>query len=58
MDTKTTELWDYLVETGLATENECALVTSINGTSLETLESVLYVRTSYRSLEQLIECEG
>ena len=56
--TKETEaLWDVLTEYGIATEKELCLVTSINGTSLETLESVLYVRTGYRSLEQYKECE-
>ena len=57
MDKKRDELWDYLLETQLATENELQLVTSINGFSLETLESILYVRTAYRSLEQIKEME-
>ena len=51
------ELWSYLVETGIATEEELQLLTSINGFSLETLESVLYVRTAYRSLNQIREME-
>ena len=58
MNTETTKLWDYLTESGIATEEELQLVTSINGTSCETLESVLYVRTGYRSLEQIEECEN
>ena len=49
MDKKRDELWDYLLETQLATEEELQLVTSINGFSLETLESILYARTAYRS---------
>ena len=57
MDKKRDELWDYLLETQLATEEELQLVTSINGFSLETLESILYVRTAYRSLEQIKEME-
>ena len=56
-DKKRDELWDYLLETQLATEEELQLVTSINGFSLETLESVLYVRTAYRSLDQIKEME-
>ena len=47
------ELWDYLAETQTATEEELRLVTCINGHSLETLESVLFARTGYRSLEQI-----
>ena len=57
MDKKRDELWDYLLETQLATEEELQLVTSINGFSLETLESILYVRTAYRSLDQIKEME-
>ena len=54
-DKKRDELWDYLLEREIATENELQLVTSINGFKLETLESVLYVRTAYRSLDQIKE---
>ena len=56
-DKKRDELWDYLLEREIATENELQLVTSINGFKLETLESVLYVRTAYRSLDQIKEME-
>lgn len=57
MDNKTSELYDYLLETGACTEDELSLVTSINGTNLDTLESILYSRTGYRSLEQIQEAE-
>ena len=52
------QLWDYLEDTEIATLDELQLVTSINGMSLDSLESILYVRTGYRSLEQYIDCEG
>jgi hypothetical protein len=58
MDKEQNELWDYLVETMTATEDELRLVCSINGTSLDTLESVLYSRTGYISLEQILEMEN
>ena len=58
MNDKINSLWDYLIETGTATEDELCLITSINGTNLEALESVLYSRTGYRSLDQLLEMEG
>ena len=58
MDTETEKLWDYLIEYEVATEAELCLITSINGTNLESLESVLYCRTAYRSLDQILECEG
>ena len=51
------EIWDYLLEAGIATEEEMSLVTSINGTNTESLESILYVRTGYRSLEQIRDME-
>jgi len=53
----TNETWDYLIETGVATKDELSLVTDINGFSVDTLESVIYARTGYRSLEQLKEEE-
>ncbi len=52
---KLTELWDYLLENEIATKDELCLVTAINGYNLEALEDVLYARTAYRSLDQLIE---
>lgn len=45
-------LWDNLIDHGIATEEELQLVTSINGYTKSTLESVLYSRTAYRSWEQ------
>ena len=47
------EYWEYLTGYGIATEEELQLVTSMNGYNEETLDSVLYVRTGYRSLEQI-----
>ena len=51
------ELWDYLIDYEIATEDEIKLVTSINGTNLDTFESILYSRTGYRSLDQIKESE-
>jgi hypothetical protein len=51
------QMWDYLIECGIATRDELVLVTNINGYNEEALESVLYARTGYRSIEQLEECE-
>ena len=55
MEDRLIEIWDYIVETGIATEDELRLITSINGTNEDSLNDVLYSRTGYRSLEQLIE---
>ena len=46
-------IWDYLIDHDIATEQELQLVTSINGYNADTLNDVLYVRTGYRSIEQL-----
>jgi|TARA_R110001606_G_scaffold349314_1_gene499231 hypothetical protein len=48
-------LYDTLINDGIATEEEVRLVATINGDSVETYESILYVRTGYRSLEQYQE---
>lgn len=53
MDNATEKLYDYLIDTGICTENELALLTSINGTNIDTLEAALYSRTGYHSLEQI-----
>jgi hypothetical protein len=56
--TKADKLYDYLLETGIATEEELSLVSCIMGHNEETYEAVLYTRTGYRSLEQFKEMEG
>lgn len=51
------ELWDYMVDCGIATDEEIGLATALCGRNLYTLESVLYIKTGYRSLEQIREEE-
>ena len=53
MDKEQDKLYDYLTELQIATEDEISLVCSINGTNLDSLESILYSRTGYRDLEQI-----
>ena len=53
MSKDTEELYDYLMDYEIATEKEISLVCSINGTNLDSLESILYSRTGYRDLEQI-----
>ena len=57
MDKDTEELYDYLIDYEIATEKEISLVCSINGTNLDSLESILYSRTGYRDLEQIKDME-
>lgn len=51
--TEEQQLFDLMIEHGIITEDEFSLVTDGWGYNLETAETVLYVRTSLRSLEQL-----
>ena len=52
------DIWDYLVDYEIATEEELKLITCINGYNEESLNAVLYARTGYRSIEQIKELEG
>ena len=45
-------LWDYMVEQDIATDDELRLVTSIDGMNIDTLNNVLYARTGYRDIKQ------
>lgn len=52
------EMYDILLEQGIVTEDELALVTSINGHNEQAMKDMLFVRTGYRSFEQMAELEG
>lgn len=51
----TEEMYNYLVDFNIATEEEIDLVTTINGDNEDTYEDILFVRTGYRSFDQLLE---
>ena len=51
------DLYDDIINYGIATEQEMALVLIINGTSIEQLNNIIYVKTGYRDIEQFIEEE-
>lgn len=46
-------VWEMLVDMGIATDEELQLVTSINGYNIDALNDVIYVRTGYHDIEQL-----
>ena len=51
-------LYDQIVDMGIATAEEINLVFNIaNGGWTEILNSILYVRTGYRSIPQMLEAE-
>jgi len=47
------EIWDYIIDNGIASEEALILITNINGYSVDTLNDVLYATTGYRSIEQI-----
>ena len=49
------EIWNLIINYGIATNEELHLVTDIMGYSIETLNAVIYARTSYRDIEQYLE---
>ena len=52
------EVWDNIIEYGIATEDELRLVCHINGNKIESLNDVLEVRTSYKDWSQYKSMEG
>ena len=46
------EAWEFLIDNGIATNEEILLVTCINGYTTEALRSILYARTGYRDFDQ------
>ena len=50
---KVMDMWMWLLDNGIATDEELSLITGINGLTIETLNDVLYYRTGYRDREQM-----
>ena len=46
-------IWDNLTDMGIATSEELGLACALCGPTEQTLNKVLYIRTGYRSLEQM-----
>lgn len=58
MNEKEMHLYDYIVESDIATADELNLARNLmGGTWEEVLNAVLYVRTGYHNLQQLIDEE-
>lgn len=58
MNEKEMHLYDYIVETEIATAEELNLARNLVSGSWQTvLEAVLYIRTGYRNLQQLLDDE-
>ena len=50
----TGEIWEFILEEGLATEEELELVTDLCGMSEKVLNDVIWARTGYRNMEQYV----
>ena len=58
MTTEEMVMYDQLVDMGIATADEINLVYTITGGRWTyILETILYIRTGYRSIEQMLEEE-
>lgn len=48
------EIWDFIIDYNIASEETLSIITSINGYSVETLNDVIYAATGYRSMDQFL----
>lgn len=55
LNDKELALWEQMVKLGICTDEELGLATALCGPSIQTLNRVLYIRTGYRSIEQMME---
>lgn len=55
MSPKELELYNNLIDYGIATEDEIGIAFYFSGTSVKTLEGVLFYKTGYRDWDQYIE---
>jgi len=46
------ELWDWIAEYGIATDEEIQLVSDICGNTVETMNNIIYARTGCRDKRQ------
>lgn len=51
-------MYVWLIENGIASEETVDVVTDINGYNMEALNDILYCKTGYRDREQYEEGEG
>jgi site-specific recombinase XerD len=49
------QYYDFLIDSGIVSEDALDLVIKINGNTMETLDEVLYAKTGYYSVSQLTD---
>lgn len=55
MSTEIMNVWDTMVEYGIATSEEIGLVVALNGCRMDVLNDIIFIRTGYRNLEQYLD---
>ena len=56
--TRLSDIYNAIIDYGIATESEVDLCTGIHGFSEEELNNIVYYRTGYNSLSQFLDEEG
>jgi hypothetical protein len=51
------DMWEWLVESAIATDEEIQLVVSINGYNKQTLNEIYFARTGDRDIEDTMKLE-
>lgn len=51
------QAYNFMLTNEIASEETLAVITSINGYNIDTLNDVLYCQSGYHNFEQLYECE-
>lgn len=49
--------YDYIIDMGLTTQEALDLVCDINGSSLDTINDIIYATQGYNTLQQYLEFE-
>lgn len=49
------EVINTMLELNIATGEEIELITYINGYNMDALNDIIYIRTGYRNIEQVLE---
>ena len=49
--------YDYIIDMGLTTKEAIDLVCDINGSSLDTINDIIYATQGYNTLQQYLEFE-
>lgn len=49
--------YDYIIDMGITTQEAIDLVCDINGTSIDTINDIVYAKSGYNTLQQYLEFE-